>query len=156
MRQNSIESIEEEIKEEIKVDFNDSDEELNMYSRHSSVLMIQSAQGCDNHSQPSLRSPKYNIKRQEKGNFQFGGEKEEEKINALNQSRNSIGKVSRRSKASIKSSKSSNNRHGVKFSYFAASSLSDDRWLCPICLDIYEDAVETPCCHNLFCEACIK
>jgi hypothetical protein len=23
-------------------------------------------------------------------------------------------------------------------------------------LDIFEDAVETPCCHNLFCEACIK
>lgn len=44
---------------------------------------------------------------------------------------------------------------GVNFSYFAASSLSDDRWLCPICLDIYVDAVETPCCHNLFCERCI-
>lgn len=44
----------------------------------------------------------------------------------------------------------------MKFSYFAASSLSDDRWLCPICLDIFEDAVETPCCHNLFCERCIK
>jgi TNF receptor-associated factor 4 len=43
-----------------------------------------------------------------------------------------------------------------KFTYFAASGLSDDRWLCPICLDIFEDAVETPCCHNLFCEACIK
>ncbi len=39
-----------------------------------------------------------------------------------------------------------------RFTYFAASGLSDDRWLCPICLDIFEDAVETPCCHNLFCE----
>ena len=43
-----------------------------------------------------------------------------------------------------------------RFTYFAASSLSDDRWLCPICLDIFEDAVETPCCHNLFCEKCIS
>jgi len=43
-----------------------------------------------------------------------------------------------------------------RFTYFAASGLSDDRWLCPICLDIYDDAVETPCCHNLFCEKCIK
>jgi TNF receptor-associated factor 4 len=43
-----------------------------------------------------------------------------------------------------------------RFTYFAASGLSDDRWLCPICLDIFEDAVETPCCHNLFCEQCIK
>mgnify|MGYP006104679021 CR=1 FL=1 len=40
MRQNSTISIEEEIKEEIRVDYNDSDEELNLYSRHSSVLMI--------------------------------------------------------------------------------------------------------------------
>jgi hypothetical protein len=39
-----------------------------------------------------------------------------------------------------------------RLTYLAASGLSDDRWLCPICLDIYEDAVETPCCHNLFCE----
>ena len=45
---------------------------------------------------------------------------------------------------------------GLRFTYFAASSLSDDRWLCPICLDIYDDAVETPCCHNLFCEKCIS
>ena len=50
----------------------------------------------------------------------------------------------------------SSNHGPLKFTYFAASSLSDDRWLCPICLDIYEDAVETPCCHNLFCEECIK
>jgi hypothetical protein len=45
-----------------------------------------------------------------------------------------------------------NNGGPNRFTYFAASGLSDDRWLCPICLDIYEDAVETPCCHNLFCE----
>mmetsp|Transcript_43853 Transcript_43853/g.58129 ORF Transcript_43853/g.58129 Transcript_43853/m.58129 type:complete len:125 (+) Transcript_43853:190-564(+) len=43
-----------------------------------------------------------------------------------------------------------------RFTYFSASSLSDDRWICPICLDIFHDAVETPCCHNLFCERCIK
>ena len=43
-----------------------------------------------------------------------------------------------------------------RFTYFSASSLSDDRWICPICLDIFQDAVETPCCHNLFCEPCIK
>ena len=43
-----------------------------------------------------------------------------------------------------------------KFSNFSASSLSDDRWLCPICLDIFYDAVETPCCNNLFCFDCIK
>lgn len=43
----------------------------------------------------------------------------------------------------------------VKLTYLSASSLSDDRWLCPICLDIFDDAVETPCCHNLFCEKCI-
>lgn len=43
----------------------------------------------------------------------------------------------------------------VKLTYLSASSLSDDRWICPICLDIFDDAVETPCCHNLFCEKCI-
>lgn len=26
---------------------------------------------------------------------------------------------------------------------------------CPICLDMIEDAMETPCCHNIFCEGCI-
>lgn len=26
---------------------------------------------------------------------------------------------------------------------------------CPICLDVCEDAVETPCCHNLFCRQCL-
>jgi hypothetical protein len=46
-------------------------------------------------------------------------------------------------------------KHHDRMSYFSSQSLSDDRWLCPICLDIYTDAVETPCCHNLFCEACI-
>ena len=43
----------------------------------------------------------------------------------------------------------------VKLTYLSASSLSDDRWMCPICLDIFDDAVESPCCHNLFCEKCI-
>ena len=31
----------------------------------------------------------------------------------------------------------------VKLTYLSASSLSDDRWICPICLDIFDDAVET-------------
>jgi hypothetical protein len=44
----------------------------------------------------------------------------------------------------------------VKFSNFSASVLSDDRWICPICLDIYTNAVEISCCNNLFCDACIK
>lgn len=43
----------------------------------------------------------------------------------------------------------------VKLTYLAASGLSDDRWIWPICLEIFEDAVETPCCHNLFCEKCL-
>ena len=43
-----------------------------------------------------------------------------------------------------------------RFTFFSASSLADDRWICPICLDIFQDAVETPCCHNLFCEGCIR
>ena len=30
-----------------------------------------------------------------------------------------------------------------RFTYFAAQSLADDRWVCPICLDIFNDAVET-------------
>ncbi|CAG9330844.1 unnamed protein product [Blepharisma stoltei] len=36
-----------------------------------------------------------------------------------------------------------------------ASTIRDDRWLCPICLELFENPVETPCCHNLFCERCI-
>jgi len=43
----------------------------------------------------------------------------------------------------------------ARFTYFSSASLSDDRWVCPICLDIFTDAVETPCCNNLFCERCI-
>ena len=26
---------------------------------------------------------------------------------------------------------------------------------CPICLDMIEEAMETPCCHNVFCQKCI-
>ena len=37
-----------------------------------------------------------------------------------------------------------------------SSSIRNDTWTCPICLDIFEDPVETPCCHNLFCENCIE
>ncbi|CAI2385919.1 unnamed protein product [Moneuplotes crassus] len=46
-------------------------------------------------------------------------------------------------------------KNNIRLTYLSASSLSDDRWVCPICLDIFDDAVETPCCHNLFCEKCI-
>ena len=37
-----------------------------------------------------------------------------------------------------------------------SSRIRDDRWLCPICLDLLSDPVETPCCHNLFCEKCVR
>ena len=37
-----------------------------------------------------------------------------------------------------------------------ASSIRDDLWTCPICLELLTDPVETPCCHNLFCENCVK
>lgn len=36
-----------------------------------------------------------------------------------------------------------------------SSTITDDRWLCPICLELFDNPVETPCCHNLFCEKCI-
>jgi len=26
---------------------------------------------------------------------------------------------------------------------------------CPICCDFLKEAVETPCCHNLFCKECL-
>ncbi|CAE8645331.1 unnamed protein product [Polarella glacialis] len=29
------------------------------------------------------------------------------------------------------------------------------QFVCPICLEVCEDAVETPCCHNLFCYSCL-
>mmetsp|Transcript_29643 Transcript_29643/g.64512 ORF Transcript_29643/g.64512 Transcript_29643/m.64512 type:complete len:642 (+) Transcript_29643:67-1992(+) len=29
------------------------------------------------------------------------------------------------------------------------------QFACPICLELCEDAVETPCCHNLFCKYCL-
>lgn len=29
------------------------------------------------------------------------------------------------------------------------------QFACPICLEVCEDAVETPCCHNLFCQGCL-
>jgi len=32
----------------------------------------------------------------------------------------------------------------------------EDCWCCPICLDILDEAVETPCCSNLFCQKCIR
>ena len=56
---------------------------------------------------------------------------------------------------SVKQSISDIAKH-AKLTYLSASSLSDDRWICPICLDIFDDAVETPCCHNLFWEKWIR
>lgn len=29
------------------------------------------------------------------------------------------------------------------------------QFACPICLEVCEEAVETPCCHNLFCRGCL-
>eukprot|EP00930_Biecheleria_cincta_P035756 TRINITY_DN24575_c0_g1_i1.p1 TRINITY_DN24575_c0_g1~~TRINITY_DN24575_c0_g1_i1.p1 ORF type:complete len:791 (-),score=106.13 TRINITY_DN24575_c0_g1_i1:141-2480(-) len=29
------------------------------------------------------------------------------------------------------------------------------QFLCPICLEVCDEAVETPCCHNLFCQHCL-
>ena len=37
-----------------------------------------------------------------------------------------------------------------------AGAISNDRWLCPICLDLLSDPAETPCCHNLFCLMCLQ
>ena len=37
-----------------------------------------------------------------------------------------------------------------------ASSIRDDVWTCPICLELLNDPVETPCCNNLFCEVCVE
>ncbi|CAG9316370.1 unnamed protein product [Blepharisma stoltei] len=45
------------------------------------------------------------------------------------------------------SSSVSNNLH--------SSTVRDERWMCPVCLELLEDPVETPCCHNLFCEKCV-
>ncbi|XP_056281020.1 E3 ubiquitin-protein ligase TRIM39-like [Pseudoliparis swirei] len=36
----------------------------------------------------------------------------------------------------------------------ASSLLSEDRFLCPVCLDVFTEPVSTPCGHN-FCSACI-
>ena len=36
----------------------------------------------------------------------------------------------------------------------ASSLLSDDRFLCSICLDVFTDPITTPCGHN-YCKACI-
>jgi hypothetical protein len=90
----------------------------------------------------------------------------DEEIKELERERRLSGKESNSSRSSRKRKKlkaatetaggkdtdENNNGGPNRFTYFAASGLSDDRWLCPICLDIFEDAVETPCCHNLFCE----
>jgi hypothetical protein len=32
----------------------------------------------------------------------------------------------------------------------------DSYWLCPICDDGLEDAVETPCCEKIFCYSCLR
>ncbi|ESO97596.1 hypothetical protein LOTGIDRAFT_181575, partial [Lottia gigantea] len=31
----------------------------------------------------------------------------------------------------------------------------EDHFVCPICIEFAEDAVETTCCHNIYCHACI-
>ena len=36
------------------------------------------------------------------------------------------------------------------------ASIDDSHLTCGICLDIVEDAIETCCCHQLFCESCVK
>ena len=36
------------------------------------------------------------------------------------------------------------------------ASVDDSHLTCGICLEIVEDAVETCCCHQLFCELCLK
>ena len=33
--------------------------------------------------------------------------------------------------------------------------LADDNFKCPICLDFAENAVESVCCHKIFCERCV-
>lgn len=38
---------------------------------------------------------------------------------------------------------------------FAAGVNLDEQFKCPICLEVCEKAVETPCCHNLFCRSCL-
>lgn len=43
-------------------------------------------------------------------------------------------------------------------SNFAAVAADTDiglQFSCPICLEVCEEAVETPCCHNLFCQRCL-
>uniref|UniRef100_A0A7M5UMH6 RING-type E3 ubiquitin transferase n=1 Tax=Clytia hemisphaerica TaxID=252671 RepID=A0A7M5UMH6_9CNID len=36
------------------------------------------------------------------------------------------------------------------------SSVGEEHFSCPICLDTVEEAVETTCCHQIFCEKCIR
>ena len=85
-------------------------------------------------------------------------EPQESKRNTVNQNDN-LFQHSDSLKKSLEESKikesASDIIKNIKLTYLSASSLSDDRWICPICLDIFDDAVETPCCHNLFCEKCI-
>ncbi|UJR30003.1 hypothetical protein I4U23_017549 [Adineta vaga] len=38
----------------------------------------------------------------------------------------------------------------------ADEDLPSEDLLCPICKQIYNDAVITPCCHNSFCDECIR
>lgn len=41
----------------------------------------------------------------------------------------------------------SDNSFKLPNSSLHASSLTDDRWICPICLDLFQDPVEAPCEH---------
>ena len=35
-------------------------------------------------------------------------------------------------------------------------TVGEEHFRCPICLDTVEDAIETTCCHQIFCEKCIR
>mmetsp|Transcript_24174 Transcript_24174/g.37168 ORF Transcript_24174/g.37168 Transcript_24174/m.37168 type:complete len:311 (+) Transcript_24174:3485-4417(+) len=118
-------------------------EYLNMYSRHSSITPLHTNKA---EVTPDRRS------REEVTGY------EEEKGQHLTSCDHRLNLTSESVNTSKKSlnSKSSRSGNRPKLTNFAARTLSDDRWTCPICLDIYRNAVETPCCHNLFCEECIK
>ena len=53
--------------------------------------------------------------------------------------------------------------YGSLFFIFPATYLSilffvvgEEHFSCPICLDVVDQAVETTCCHQIFCERCIR
>ena len=44
-------------------------------------------------------------------------------------------------------------KSGVLF--FVTERDMEEEFTCPICMDVAEDAVETSCCHHIFCEECL-